>query len=104
GGCAGSLGFSSFQQAAQGLRHRDSRIEAVDWLEQHSGRGQTVLVIREVSILSTELRRVAATATVIPWFEAADLMDGQQFDYIVSSVFDMRYAMNPNEWSAYLDR
>ena len=52
-------------------------------------------------ILPDEWKRIAARSTVIPWFEAADLLERQQFDYIVTGEFDLRYASDPKAWSAY---
>jgi hypothetical protein len=103
-GCVGSLGFSSFQQVQQRMTHRDSRIQAVDWLEQHATKENTVLCINELSILPAEWKRIAATATVVPWFEAADLLERQQFDYVVIGEFDLRFATDPTGWAAYRDR
>lgn len=103
-GCVGSLGFSSFQQVQQRMAHRDSRAQAIDWLEQHATKEKTVLCIKELSILPSEWKRIAATTTVVPWFEAADLLERQQFDYIVNGEFDLRFATDPMGWAAYQDR
>lgn len=104
GGCVGSLAFSSFQQVQRRMAHLDSRIQAVDWLQQHATKEETVLGIRELSILPAEWNRIAARCAVIPWFEAADLLERQRFDYIVTGEFDLRYASDPRAWSAYRDR
>ncbi len=103
-GCIVSLALSSFRQVQRRMAHRDSRIQAVDWLQQHATKEETVLGIRELSILPAEWKRIAARSTVIPWFEAADLLERQRFDYIVTGEFDLRYASDPNRWSAYRDR
>ena len=103
-GCIGSLGFSSFGQVRRRMAHQDSRIQAVDWLEQHATKEETVLGIRELSILPAEWKRIAAKSTVVPWFEAADLLERQRFDYVVTGEFDLRYASDPKAWSAYRDR
>jgi hypothetical protein len=84
--------------------HQDSRIQVVDWLQQHATKEQTVLGIRELSILPTEWQRIGARCTVIPWFEASDLLQRERFDYVVTGEFDLRYASDPNGWSAYRDR
>jgi len=55
-------------------------------------------------ILPTEWKRIAASSTVIPWFEAMELLQRQRFDYIVTGEFDLRYASDPNAWAAYRDR
>jgi hypothetical protein len=104
GGCVASLGFSSFRQVQRRMAHKDSRIQAVDWLQQHATKEATVLGIRELSILPAEWKRIAARSTVVPWFEAADLLERERFDYIVTGELDLRYASDPNGWSAYLDR
>jgi hypothetical protein len=103
-GCAGSLGFSSFRQVRRRVVHQDSRIQAVDWIQQHATKEETVLGIRELPILPAEWKRIAARSTVIPWFEALDLLERQRFDYVVTGEFDLRYASDPNGWSAYRDR
>jgi hypothetical protein len=104
GGCVVSLGFSSFRQVHRRMAHQDSRIQAVDWLQLHATKEETVLGIRELMILPAEWKRIAARSTVIPWFEAADLLERQRFDYVVTGEFDLRYASDPNGWSAYRDR
>jgi Dolichyl-phosphate-mannose-protein mannosyltransferase len=103
-GCVGSLAFSSFQQVQRRMAHQDSRIQAVDWLQQHATNKETVLGIRELMILPAEWKRIAGRSTVVPWFEAADLLERERFDYIVTGEFDLRYSSDPNGWSAYLDR
>jgi hypothetical protein len=55
-------------------------------------------------ILPDEWKRIAAGSTVVPWFEAAELLQRQHFDYIVTGEFDLRHASDLNGWSAYLDR
>ncbi len=86
------------------MAHQDSRIQAIAWLQQHAGKEKTVLAIRELMILPTEWKRIAASSTVIPWFEAMELLQRQRFDYIVTGEFDLRYASDPNAWAAYRDR
>ncbi len=104
GGCVVSLGFSSFQQVQRRMAHQDSRIQAMDWLQKHATNQDTVLGLQELSILPAEWKRIAARLTVVPWFEAADLLEQQPFDYIVTGEFDLRYASDPNAWSVYRDR
>jgi hypothetical protein len=101
GGCIISLALSSFRQVQRRMAHQDSRIQAVDWLQQHATKEETVLGIRELMILPAEWKRIASRSTVIPWFEAADLLERQRFDYIVTGEFDLRYASDPKAWSAY---
>jgi hypothetical protein len=55
-------------------------------------------------ILPTEWKRIASSSTVIPWFEAMELLQRQRFDYIVTGEFDLRYASDPNACVAYRGR
>ena len=102
--CLGSLGVSSFQQVQPRMAHKDTRIQAIDWLQKNAAKEKSVLGIRELAILPAEWNRIAARSTIVPWFEAADLLERQQFDYIVTGDFDLRYASNPEEWSTYRAR
>jgi hypothetical protein len=86
------------------MQHVDTRIRAIDWLQRHATKETTVLGIRELAILPAEWKRIAANAIVVPLFEAADLLERQRFDFIVTGEFDLRYAPDPNGWSAYRDR
>ena len=63
-----------------------------------------MLGIRELSILPSEWKRIAATSTVVPWFDALDLLERERFDYVVTGEFDLRYASDPGGWSSYRDR
>jgi len=103
-GCVGSLGFSSFRQVQPRMAHQDSRIQALDWLQQHATKEKTVLCIRELSILPSEWKRIGVTPTVVSWFEAADLLERQQVDYVVTGEFDLRFATDPAGWAAKQDR
>lgn len=82
----------------------DTRVRAIDWLQQHATKDATVLGLRELSILPAEWKRIAARSTVVPWFEASNLLERQRFDYVVTGEFDLRYASDPKGWSAYRDR
>ena len=104
GGCVVSLGVSSFRQLRQRMAHRDSRIQAVDWLQRHTTKRETILGIRELSILPSEWKRIEARSTVVPWFEASKLLERQRFNYVVTGDFDLRYASDPNGWADYRDR
>ena len=99
-----SLAWSSGRHLQWRMHRIDTRVRAIDWLQQHATKDQTVLGIRELAILPTEWKRLAAKATIVPWFEAADLLERQRFDYIVTGEFDLRYAPDPNAWSVYRDR
>jgi 4-amino-4-deoxy-L-arabinose transferase-like glycosyltransferase len=95
------LAWSSATYLRVRLSRTDSRIQAIDWLEQHAGKGATVLGIRELAILPAEWRRIPADKLVVPWFQAADVLQQQTFDYVVTGDFDLRYATDPARWSAY---
>jgi hypothetical protein len=99
-----SLAWSSLRHLQLRTPHIDTRIRTIDWLQQHATKEETVLGIRELSILPAEWKRIAATATVIPWFQAADLLERERFDYVVTGDFDLRYASDPNAWAAYRER
>jgi hypothetical protein len=99
-----SLGWFSIRHLQARTQRIDTRVRAIDWLQQHATKEQTVLGIRELSILPAEWKRIAARLTVVPWFEAADLIERQRFDYVVTGEFDLRHAPDPNAWSAYRDR
>lgn len=99
-----SLAWSSARHLQRRTLHIDTRVRAINWLQQHATKEESVLGIRELSILPAEWKRIAARSTVIPWFEASDLLERQRFDYVVTGEFDLRYASDPNGWSAYRDR
>lgn len=104
GSCVGSLGFSSVQQVSLRMKHRDTRIQAVNWLRDHVRQDETVLAIRELAVLPAEWERITPSPTVVSWLEAADALQRQQFDYIVAGEFDLRNASNSTDWPRYLDR
>ncbi len=99
-----SLAWSSARHLQRRTSHIDSRVRAIDWLQQHATKEETILGIRELSILPAEWKRIAARSTVVPWFEALGLLERQRFDYVVTGKFDLRYASDPHGWSAYRDR
>ena len=98
-----SLAWPSAGHLQWRMQRVDARVRAIDWLRQHATNEQTVLGIRELAILPAEWKRVAAQTTIVSWFEAADLLQQQRFDYIMTGEFDLRYAPNPNVWSEYRD-
>ena len=49
-----------------GLVRRDSRVEAIDWLVQRVQPGDQVLVLRELAILPSEIRRLPVETRVLP--------------------------------------
>jgi hypothetical protein len=104
GACIFSLGFSSFRQVQRRMAQRDSRIQAIDWLQRHAAKEETVLGVRELSILPAEWRRVPAHVTIVSWVEALDLLEQQRFDHVVTGDFDLRFTNDPNTWSVSRDR
>lgn len=102
--CFGSLGFSSYHQIKGRMAHQDTRVQAINWLQERTSSRDTIVAVRELMILPTEWQRIPANVVVVPWFEAADLLERQRFDYIVTGEFDLRYATDAAGWSAYRDR
>jgi hypothetical protein len=98
-----SLAWGSVVHLQLRTPHVDTRVRAIDWLQQHATKEETVLGIRELEILPAEWQRIAARSIVVPWFEASDLLQRQRFDYVVTGEFDLRYAKDPKAWSAYRD-
>lgn len=101
---AGSLGWSTMRHLEARTSHVDSRVKAIDWLRQHATSEDRILGIRELAILPAEWERLAARPTVVSWFDAAQLLEHEQFDYIVAGEFDLRLAPDPSRWTAYHDR
>jgi hypothetical protein len=97
-----SLGWSSAVYCRDRMSHVDARARAIDWLQQHASKDERVLGIRELAILPAEWRRLAANLTVVSWSEAADLLEREPFDYVVTGEFDLRYLPDADRWSAYL--
>lgn len=89
-GCAMSLAFASFQALRHRMAHRDTRIQAIGWLQQHVKKNERVLALRELAILPAEWKKVGAASTIAPWSEAADLLEREQFDYVVTGELDPR--------------
>jgi dolichyl-phosphate-mannose-protein mannosyltransferase len=90
-----SSGFACFAPLQHRMAHPDSRIQAVDWLQQHATKDERILGVRELAILPAEWKRLAGRATVVPWCEALDLLDREEFDYVVTGEFDSRNAADP---------
>jgi hypothetical protein len=99
-----SLAWGSVRHLEARTPHIDTRVKAIDWLQQHATKEETVLGLRELEILPAEWKRIAARSTVVSWFEAVDLLQRQRFDYVVAGEFDLRYAKDPEGWSNYRDR
>jgi len=99
-----SLGWPSTAYLRARMSHIDARVSAIDWLQQHASKGERVLGIRELAILPAEWKRAVANLTLVSWSEAADLLEREQFDYVVTGEFDLRLAPDPDRLSAYLAR
>ncbi len=99
-----SLGWSSAVYCRDRIAHVDARIRAIEWLRQHASNGERILGIRELAILPAEWKRLPANLTVVSWSDAADLLEREQFDYVVTGEFDLRYLPDADRWSAYLAR
>jgi hypothetical protein len=99
-----SLGWSSSVYCRNRMSHIDARVRAIDWLQQHASKEEKVLGIRELAVLPAEWKRVAAKLTIVSWSEAADLLEREPFDYVVTGEFDLRLAPDTDRWSAYLAR
>lgn len=103
-GCTITLAVSSFRPMRQRMFHRDSRIQAIDWLQQHATKQQTVLGVQELAILPVEWNRLAAKPTVVSWSDAAALLERGRFDYVMTADFDLRFAPDPDRAAASLAR
>ena len=99
-----SLAHSSVRHVQLRMQRIDTRVRAIDWLHRHATKEQTVLGLNEMAILPAEWNRVAARTRVVSWFEAADLLERERFDYIVSGEFNLSRAPDPNAWAAQLER
>jgi hypothetical protein len=86
------------------MAHRDTRVQAIDWLRFRATKGEKILGIRELGILPGEWKRLAANVTVVSCFEAFDLLEREQFDYLVTGDINLRYAADPGRASAALTR
>jgi len=68
------------------LHLRDTRTEAVDWLAEHAGPGDDVLVIQELSILPTELDRLPARTFLSHWPRVPRAVAHRHHRFILASV------------------
>ncbi len=87
-----SAGFSSFTWVRKRISHRDSRIRAVDWLQERVRKSDRVLAIAELALLPSELERIGASVQVAHWSDALALLQGKEFDYLISGSFKPRSA------------
>jgi len=84
--------FSSFEPLRKRISHRDSRVRAVDWLQERVRTADRVLVIAELSLLPSELDRIGASVQVAQLSDALDLVQRKECDYLVSGSFTPRSA------------
>jgi 4-amino-4-deoxy-L-arabinose transferase-like glycosyltransferase len=99
-----SFAWASLGYVRTRLAHVDSRVEAINWLQRNAAKDANILGVRELAILPAEWQRVAGHVVVVPWAEAADVLQQQQFDYIVTGDFDLRLLPDEARWSAYRER
>jgi 4-amino-4-deoxy-L-arabinose transferase-like glycosyltransferase len=99
-----SMGFHSIRSLSQRMAHRDSRVQAIDWLRQHTNKNEKVLALQELAILPEEWQRVPATSSIVSFVEASHLLDREHFDYVVTGELDQRFAENPESVSQNINR
>lgn len=91
--------------AWQHIRHRmtqvDTRVQAIDWLQQHTRSDDCIIALRELAILPSEWKRISAHVQVVPWRAASDLLARESFDYVVTGEADLQLAPDAAGWSAY---
>lgn len=104
GGCVATLAFPSYEAVHRRMTHRDTRIQAIGWLQQYAKGNERVLALRELAILPAEWKKIAAVSTIVPWSEAADLLERQKFDYVVTGELGLRSAPDRDRLSADLTR
>lgn len=61
----------------------DSRTEAVDWLAAHTRPEQSVLVLRELAFVQSELRRLPAKVVLRRWPQTAAAVRQRRADYLL---------------------
>jgi 4-amino-4-deoxy-L-arabinose transferase-like glycosyltransferase len=99
-----SFGWASVRYVHTRFSRVDSRVLALDWLQRHATKDTNILAVRELAILPGEWKRIPGHAVVVPWSEAADLLQRQRFDYVVTGDWDLRFLPDPDRWSAYRER
>jgi 4-amino-4-deoxy-L-arabinose transferase-like glycosyltransferase len=81
----------------------DSRVALVNWLSAHVGQQDRILAISELTLHPSELRRIPASVTDVPWLNAVEVLESGQFDYFVVGELDLVEVDRP-DWPAYLER
>ncbi len=87
-----NAGFSSFEPLRHRILHRDSRIQAVDWLQARVRKTDRVLAIAELGLLPSELSRIGASVQVAPSSKALALLQREEFNYLISGFSTPRPA------------
>jgi hypothetical protein len=101
---AGASAFASWSRIQFRMTHRDSRLQAIDWLRQRVSKDDKVLVIRELAVLPAERKRLAANSTVAPLCEASEALEREHFDFVLTGEFDIRHALDRDTTAACLAR
>ena len=99
-----SLVRPAWQQIAERTARVDTRIAAIDWLQQHVRPGERILGLRELGIVPAEWQRLASKPTVVSWFDALETLGGEPFDYVITGDPDLRLATDLPGWSEYRGR
>lgn len=99
-----SLSTEAWQQIHERATRVDTRVQAIDWLQQHTGAGDRILALRELAILPSEWKRLRATPQVVSWFDAAAMLDRESFDYVVVGEPDLRLAKDAAASLTYRDK
>lgn len=98
---AAPSGGASVRQISERMSHVDSRVQAVNWIQQHVPEQSIIVVIEELTFQRAELARIRATPEVIPWRAAAERLSEGNFDYVVSGDFDTQHSSDATGLSAY---
>jgi 4-amino-4-deoxy-L-arabinose transferase-like glycosyltransferase len=72
--------------AAERLRLRDSRAEAIDWLAPRLRPGDSVLVVRELAILPGELARLRVDVTQRHWSRVPRVLRSRRTRFLIASL------------------
>ena len=99
-----SLAWESVQYVRTRLTTTDSRVQAIDWLQRNAARDARILAVRELAILPAEWKRASANAVVVSLSDAADFLQQQRFEYVVTGDFDLRYLPDAAGWSGHSQR
>ena len=104
GAMAGMAVFASWPRIQFRMLHRDSRLQAIDWLRQRVSKDDRVLMVRELAFLPAERKRLAANSTVASLCEASEALEHEHFDFVLTGDFDVRQADDRETAAACLAR